>query len=321
MTMCANACTSAPSSAAPSSPTPGRADRRPRGPARRDFLKLGAVAAGSVVLGRQADAAEHAKLDDDRLGVLVDLTVCIGCRRCEWACCRAHGQPCGPVSSYDDDTVFDHERRPGPDHYTVVNRVPGHDGKRDVHLKVQCAHCEKPPCVSACLVGAMQKHPDGPVTWDPDRCIGCRYCMVACPYQRLAYEYDEALTPRVCKCDFCRERTAAGKVPACVEICPVEALKFGRRRDLIAIAHERIRRHPDRYVDQVYGETEGGGTSWLYLSDRPFAELGLPELGPESPAELSETIQHGIFRGFAAPVMLTGLLAALHKVSHPGGET
>ncbi len=297
-----------------------RTTRARSGPARRDFLKLGGVAVGSVILGREADGAEHAKLDDDRLGVLVDLTVCIGCRRCEWACNRANGLPCGPPSSFDDDSVFAADRRPGPDRYTVVNRVTGENGRPDVHLKIQCAHCEKPACVSACLVGAMRKHADGPVTWDADRCIGCRYCMVACPYQRLAYEYDEALTPRVCKCNFCRERTAAGGVPACVEVCPVEALKFGRRRELIALGHERIRRHPDRYVDHVYGETEAGGASWLYLSDRPFAELGLPELGPESSAELSETIQHGIFRGFAAPLLLAGLLAALHRVAHPGGQ-
>ena len=109
-------------------------------------------------------------------------------------------------------------------------------------------------------------------------------------------------------------------MPACVEMCPVEALSYGKRSDLLAIAHERIRHHGARYIDHVYGEHEVGGTSWLYLSDRPFAELGFPVLGSDSPAELSETIQHGIFKGFAAPLLLGGLLFAFRKVTVDGEE-
>jgi Fe-S-cluster-containing dehydrogenase component len=280
------------------------------------------VALGTLAAGSAAHGAESAHLDDDRMAVLVDLTACVGCRRCEWACGAAHGSSGDPLDSYDDPAVFEHPRRPTADHRTVVNRVEDAEGKRDpIHLKVQCMHCERPACVSACLVGAMRKDPKGPVTWDPDCCIGCRYCMVACPFQNLAYEFDEPVAPRVSKCDFCRERTQAGQPPACVEACPVEALQFGRRRDLLERAHDRIRRHPDRYVDHVYGETEGGGLSWLYLSDRPFSEVGLPELGPESPADRSERIQHGIFRGFAAPLLLAGLLATLHKVTQRGAAS
>ena len=216
---------------------------------------------------------------------------------------------------------MDERRRPQPEQLTVVNRAPMREGEETpLHFKVQCMHCEKPPCVSACLVGALEKHPDGPVTYDASKCIGCRYCMVACPQQLLSYEYDEALTPRVRKCELCRERTHAGGIPACVEICPVEALVFGKRSDLLAMAHERISRHPDRYIDHVYGETEAGGSSWLYLSDRPFSELGFPELGPNSPANVTETIQHGIFKGFAAPLLLGGLLLTLKRLTssdHP----
>jgi hypothetical protein len=145
--------------------------------------------------------------------------------------------------------------------------------------------------------------------------------MVACPFQLAAYEYENALTPQVMKCQLCRSRTQRGELPACVAICPVEALTYGRRDELIELAHERIRCNPDRYVDHIYGEHEAGGTSWLYLADRPFDELGFPALGSSSPAELTEMIQHGIFRGFAAPLMLFGLLGALGKLTHSAKET
>lgn len=288
---------------------------------RRDFMKLSSVAIGALATAGLAEAADHPHLDEARMGVLVDLTLCIGCRRCEWACKEANGLPHGPLHECDDQSVFETRRRPTPESFTVVNREPGGaGGKGPIHLKVQCMHCERPACVSACLVGAMRKDPKGPVTYDPSRCIGCRYCLVACPFENLSYEYDKALTPRVRKCTFCRERTRQGKVPACVEMCPVEALLYGKRSELLEIAHDRISRHPGKYVDHVYGETEGGGTSWLYLSDRPFDQLGFPSLGDHSPAQLSEAIQHGIFRGFAAPIALAGLLAALGRITHRRAE-
>lgn len=281
------------------------------GPTRRDFVKLSAIALAASA--STASGKEHgAPLDEDRYGVLVDLTLCVGCRRCEWACSEANANPHGPLHDYDDQSVFEQTRRPGVRQFTVVNRASNQAGDRTVHLKIQCNHCEKPACVSACLVGAMQKDPHGPVFYDASKCIGCRYCMVACPFDRLAYEYDKKLTPRVRKCDLCRERTRLGRRPACVEMCPVEALLFGTRSELLEVAHERIGNHPDQYVDHVYGETESGGTSWLYLSSVPFDELGLPTLGPKSPAQTTEAIQHGIFAGFAAPIGLATLLASLN---------
>jgi formate dehydrogenase iron-sulfur subunit len=286
---------------------------------RRRFFKLSGVALSTLAVSSAAATEEREELDDDRIGVLVDLTLCLGCRRCEWACNEANHQPNRPLQSFDDTSVMQKRRRPRPEQFTVVNRAPARgEGGKPLYFKMQCMHCEKPACVSACLVGAMQKHADGPVTYDASKCIGCRYCMVACPHQLLAYEYDDPLTPRVRKCALCRDRMQRGKVPACVEICPVEALTFGRRSDLLTMAHERIRRYPDRYVDHVYGETEAGGSSWLYLSDRPFTDLGFPALGPDSPAQLSETIQHGIFKGFAAPLLLGGLLLTLKRLTDGG---
>lgn len=281
-------------------------------PNRRDFVKLSTLALTAAATASTASAKDHGPhLDEDRCGVLVDMTVCVGCRRCEWACNEANNNPHGPLHECDDQSVFEQTRRPQARQFTVVNRaMPQAD--QPVHFKIQCNHCEHPACVSACLVGAMQKDPRGPVFYDAAKCIGCRYCMMACPFERLAYEYDSKLTPRVRKCDLCRERTRLGKRPACVEMCPVEALTFGPREELLRIAHARIAAHPDKYVDHVYGETEVGGTSWLYLSSVPFDQLGFPTLGPKSPARTTETIQHGIFAGFAAPIGLATLLASFN---------
>ena len=128
--------------------------------------------------------------------------------------------------------------------------------------------------MSSCFVSAYTKTPEGAVEYDASVCVGCRYCIVACPFDVPAYEYNEALEPRVMKCTMCQPRLLEGKLPGCVEACPQEALVFGRREDLISIARERIRKHPGRYIDHIYGEHEMGGTSWLYISGAPFEELG-----------------------------------------------
>jgi formate dehydrogenase iron-sulfur subunit len=141
-----------------------------------------------------------------------------------------------------------------------------------VNVKVQCMHCDHPACVSACIVGAFSKKENGSVVWDTDKCIGCRYCMVACPFQVPSFEYDKALDPEIRKCDFCFDRTKEGKLPACVNICPVEALTYGPRSELIKIAREKIKKYPDRYIDYIYGENEVGGTSWLYLSGQDLVK-------------------------------------------------
>ena len=285
---------------------------------RRDFLKLtgsvvGATAAGMV--GAKSADASGPELDPDRYGVLTDYTECIGCRRCEWACAQENDLPFGSLEDCDDQSVFETNRRPSETQYTVVNRYPARSEEdRPLNVKVQCLHCEHPTCVSACIVGALQKDPMGPVTYDAWKCIGCRYCIIACPYQIPAYEYHNPLTPKVMKCTMCMERTlGADEEPACVEMCPTEALVFGKRDDLLDLARDRIRRNPDRYVPHVYGEYEGGGTSWMFLSDREFTELHLPEMPDQSPAVVTERIQHGIFRGFSGPAMVFGLVSVLMK--------
>jgi Fe-S-cluster-containing dehydrogenase component len=285
---------------------------------RREFLKFtGATAGAAALTSATAMAATgKSKLDPARIGVLTDLTVCIGCRSCEWACAEENKLPHGTLDTYNDQAVLQTHRRPDAEKFTVVNRYAETKERPQLDAKVQCMHCEHSACVSACIVGALEKSPMGPVTYDAWKCIGCRYCMIACPFQIPAYEYENALTPRVMKCTMCSERTLKqGRPPACVEMCPVEALLFGRRDELLKIAHERIDQNPDRYHPEVQGEHTVGGTSWLLLADRPETEYGIPALAHESPAVLTETIQHGIFRGFSGPLMLFGLLSVLMKSS------
>jgi ferredoxin len=166
-------------------------------------------------------------------------------------------------------------------------------------------------------VGALTKAPDGAVTYNPTICIGCRYCLVACPFQIPAYEFNEAFKPRVRKCEFCTDRAkGTGANPACAASCPTEALVFGRLAELVVMAKERLKRRPDRYVNHIYGETEVGGTSWLYLTGRPVDEIGLLKLPDFAPPRRTEAIQHGIFRYGVIPIAFYGVLSALMWYNH-----
>ncbi len=281
---------------------------------RRDFLKKSAVIGAGIsgLSTSTSKAGPQSILSEDRMGVLVDTTVCVGCRNCEWACKDAHNLPAGSLESYENRKIMETKRRPDHTALTVVNEYsPGKNSNLPINVKVQCMHCDHPACVSACIVGAFSKHENGSVTWDSDMCIGCRYCMAACPFQVPAFEYDKAIQPLVMKCDFCFNRTKEGKLPACIGICPVEALTYGKRTDLVKIARDRIKRNPDRYVDHVLGEYEVGGTSWMYLASKNFNELDFPSLGKNPAPGVSESIQHGIFAYFVPPVSLYALLGGI----------
>ncbi|RLA98195.1 MAG: 4Fe-4S dicluster domain-containing protein [Deltaproteobacteria bacterium] len=237
---------------------------------RRDFLKaLGAGMAGAALLDLFSPKDLFAKEAEGKefFGVLVDTTRCIGCRSCEVACAEAHGLP---VPEVGDESIFRTLRKPSATQWTVVNRYRTEKG--DVFVKTQCMHCCQPACVAACLVKAMQKHPEGHVTWAKN-CMGCRLCMFSCPFDIPKFEYDSP-TPTIQKCNLCWDRYKKGEIPACVEACPQEALLFGPRRDLLEEARARIYQHPDRYYHHIYGEHEVGGTSFLYLSPVPFEQIG-----------------------------------------------
>ena len=252
------------------------------GISRRRFLaaSLAGGAACSLTLTKNAFGASTLEGYPDGMGVLVDLTRCIGCRSCEAACNQEQNLP-APAKSFDDPSAFNDEyhvgqkRRPSEDAYTVVNRYDDTDAGQPVYRKVQCNHCNEPTCLTSCFVNAYKKTKEGAVIYNDKVCVGCRTCMVACPFNIPAYSYSSVLDPMVKKCIFCHEtRLKSGRPPACVEICPQEALTFGNRKDLIKIGHQRIKENPARYIDHIYGETEVGGTSWMYLSGVPFDQVG-----------------------------------------------
>ena len=175
--------------------------------------------------------------------------------------------------------------------------------------------------MSACIVGAFSRGPNGQVVYDPWKCIGCRYCMAACPFQAPAYEFNNAFTPQVRKCTFCFEqKTSQGKNPACVQACPMEVMTFGKRNELIDSAKNRIKKYPERYIPHIYGEHELGGTSWLYLSGIPFEKIDLPQFASKSIPSYTEPLQHAIFKYFIPPIALYGLLGLIMWRSKPKSE-
>ncbi|MCG3136545.1 MAG: hypothetical protein HJJLKODD_00379 [Phycisphaerae bacterium] len=297
---------------------------------RRQFISNGvrvAVAGSAAVLGTDsADASEALPGAKDALGMLVDLTKCIGCRQCEAACQRVHGFEVPTPAELLDDSVFQQQRRPDPRHLTVVNRFDAANGEvtaRPVYAKINCLHCQDPACVSACLVGAMHQGTTGAVLYDPWKCMGCRYCMVACPFQIPVYEYNNAFTPQVRKCQFCANRgnPQQGELPACMQACPRQCLVYGKRQDLLEQARQRIEEFPDTYLEHIYGEHEAGGTSWLYLSSVPFEQLGFLPVKSASQVRVSETIQHGVFKYFIPPLAWLGALGVAMWLTHQNPPT
>ncbi|MBU0971344.1 MAG: 4Fe-4S dicluster domain-containing protein [Proteobacteria bacterium] len=274
---------------------------------RRKFLGCITAALGTTTgAGAIAHAAsnKHFTGYPDSFGVLHDATKCIGCRKCELACNTVNSLE-KPDKPFDDLTLLDGKRRTGEATFTVVNKF----GSR--FAKTQCNHCQEPACASACFVKALKKDPSGAVVYEESLCVGCRYCMVACPFNIPAYTYNDPLTPKVTKCTLCLPRIKEGKLPGCVEICPKEALIFGKRSDLINMAWKRISKNPDQYVPHLYGEHEMGGTSWLYLSQVPFEQIGMREDLGNIPAPQftagalgSVPIIVGLW-----PVLLTGVYA------------
>lgn len=244
---------------------------------RRDFMKACLMGGATASLGVTSKSWAVGSFEGypDAMGVLVDTTRCIGCRSCEAACNKEQKMP-EPDLPFDDTSVFEHKRRPDENALTVVNRYEAKDGQNPMFRKMQCNHCNEPACLTSCFVNAYTKTKEGAVIYNSKVCVGCRTCMVACPFNMPGYSYSSAINPVVKKCILCYDtRLKYGKPPACVEICPQEALTFGLRSDLIKIAHDRIKEMPDRYNDHIYGEKEVGGTSWLYLSKAKPEEVGL----------------------------------------------
>lgn len=226
--------------------------------------------------------------------ILTDTTRCTGCNECALACHRAnHLQPDVPRRWDLDDGL-------SARNWTSVVRGPAHS-----FVRKQCRHCLEPACASACPVGALQKTAAGAVIYDSARCMGCRYCMMACPYGIPRYDWDQSV-PYVRKCILCYDRIRAGRLPACTEACPAKATIFGDRKQLLAEAHRRIGEKPGGYIDKVWGEEEAGGTSVLYISnvDLSFLTEGRPLGSTPMP-------QHTAAAMHAVPFAFTGVVAVM----------
>jgi len=196
-----------------------------------------------------------------KAAILTDTTKCIGCNECALACKKVnHLAPDLPRRWDLNDGL-------SARNWTSVVEGPAHS-----FVRKQCRHCLEPACASACPVGALTRSSIGAVIYDSSKCMGCRYCMMACPYGIPRYDWEQPV-PYVRKCILCYDRIRTGGQPACTEACPTKATIFGDREQLLAEAHRRIRENPGRYIGRVWGEEEAGGTSVLYISDQDLSFL------------------------------------------------
>jgi formate dehydrogenase iron-sulfur subunit len=241
------------------------------------------------------------------VAMLFDASKCTACRGCQVACKQWNDLP-GEVTH--NTGSYQNPPRLSADTWLVMEfrEVENGDGLKWGFLRRACMHCRHPACVSACPVGALHKTDDGPVLYNEDRCIGCRYCMLACPFDVPTFTWNRGLFKGavIRKCTFCIDRVSAGLETACAKTCPARALLFGERDDLIAEAEARLQAHPDKYVPHIYGKEEAGGTNVLYISHIPFEELGMPSLGEAPVQERSEQIMER-----ATPAALVGMLVGL----------
>ncbi len=272
---------------------------------RRVFMKTLGLTGASLALGKRLGASPKDKSDIEFYGILYDSTRCVGCQTCETMCAETHNLP-APTDAPEAGVT----RKTDETRRTVVNAFSTTKG--EVFSKQQCMHCNEPACAAACLTQAMYKTKEGPVIWRGNKCMGCRYCMVSCPFDVPKFEYHSA-NPKIVKCDMCYDRIKEGKNPVCAENCPAEAIMFGTRRELIHEARKRINDQPDVYADYIYGEHEAGGTSELYAAQVPPEELGFrTNLQNESYPALSKGFLYSVPSVF---VLLPVLLLGIHETT------
>jgi len=231
--------------------------------------------------------------------VLYDSTLCVGCRQCEEACSTRWKLP------YDEKIAAEEKLS---SHKLTAVRTYGERFSRKL-----CMNCLDPACASVCPVAALRKTAAGPVIYEEDRCMGCRYCMAACPFQVPAYEW-EARLPKVRKCDMCSDRVPGGGVTRCSEACAYEATITGERDDLIALARKRIQEKPAEYYPKIYGVQEVGGTSVLILSAVPFEQIGYNT--KLSKTALPQYTWNALQHVPDVVVMGSVLMGGIHWISH-----
>ena len=284
-------------------------------PGRRRALRVlaGTGAATAAAASPVSAARTSGVVPPEAVGMLYDTTRCIGCKACVSACLQANDLEAdrGPDGLHQAPLDLNGRTK------NIIKLYQ--DGQQTSYMKMQCMHCVDPACASACMLGSLHKdETTGIVSYDPSYCVGCRYCQMACPFGVTKFEFDKAV-PKIVKCELCRHRVQdaaltptdggfsrypRGHGPACCEVCPREAVIYGKRSELLAEAKRRLDANPDAYVPKVYGETEAGGTQVLYLSHVDFQKLGLPDYGDQAVPHVAYTVQEGIYKGFIAPVAL-----------------
>jgi len=271
---------------------------------RRNFFRVLTVTGVALATGDKLNATPENDDEIEFYGILYDSFMCGGCQTCEFTCAEIHNLP-----KPDDAPEIGINRPLNETRRTVVNTYETTEG--EVAVKRQCMHCSEPACASACLTQAMHKTKEGPVIWREDKCMGCRYCMISCPFDVPTFEYNSP-NPKIIKCDMCYDRLQEGKIPACVEICPSEAMFFGKRSELIKEAHKRFNEYPDWYKDYIYGEREAGGTNFMYIAPVPFEELGFnTKIQKKSYPELSKGFLYSFPAIFVLlPTLLLGIYEA-----------
>ncbi|MBS4025760.1 MAG: 4Fe-4S dicluster domain-containing protein [Clostridia bacterium] len=250
---------------------------------RRNFVKLTGIiglTAATASVSKIAQGEEKINPETSK-GMLIDISKCIGCKMCVTACQNKNGFPENPQAT---DL--------SPESWTYVKPVNINKGSEELqrNVKQQCLHCVNPSCASACLVGALVKTNEGAVNYEAWRCIGCRYCMIACPFNIPRYQWDK-LNPFITKCLLCYDKLLENEQPACASQCPVKAITFGNRVELISYAEKLIKEIPDKYVPHIYGKSEVGGTAIMYIADIPFADLNFKmDLGTTPKSDYTDNV-------------------------------
>lgn len=282
------------------------------------FVAFGGISSGALTPARAFAGGKDVDYGE-KYGVLIDTTKCVGCRTCEAVCAEAND-----LHSTEEFRIDDKHRKTTTEAYTVVNEYK--TSKGNFFVKNQCRHCDQPACVSACLVNAMHKTEEGAVVWREDKCMGCRYCMIACPFDVPKFEFSSS-KPRIRKCNMCYEKSKDGKNPACAENCPAGAITFGKKKDLLEIARGRIVSNPGQYVSHIYGEHEVGGTGVLYLAGVDFAELGFnTSVGTTMYPEYTKSFLYSVpLVEILVPALLLGIRKSVeenqrYKDEKKGGE-
>lgn len=219
--------------------------------------------------------------------LLIDLPRCTGCRGCQVACKQEYKRPAEPTSFFGGPGYQNPADLTKDTWCLVTYNEVKIDGRFEwVFGKRQCMHCQIPGCVAACPVAALEKMPNGAVIYHKHKCLGCRYCMLACPFEVPRFEYD-SWNPYITKCTMCYDRQLQGRIPACAQACPTGAITFGGRDDMIREAQKRISQNPSKYIHRIYGLEETGGSCVLHISSVPFEQIGYVMNVPHEPMRAS----------------------------------